>query len=125
MKRKMNSEALEAYMRRELDKMLAGKKYRDLGEEEERHGGSSRLVARDIAIANGDKTYYGRPCHRGHDGKRVVKTHECYHCCYDRAFKNEQRRLATLKRKSHRIVEMVEQEANDDQRPLPVRTDAL
>lgn len=37
---------------------------------------------RKQAIARGETTYLGNPCHRGHKGVRMVKNGECYECRY-------------------------------------------
>ena len=35
---------------------------------------------RAIALANGEKTYVGAPCSRGHEGERWVSTRNCIAC---------------------------------------------
>jgi hypothetical protein len=45
---------------------------------------SDKKLSKEEAIEQGEKTYYGPPCKRGHDGKRFVKGGKCVECTVQR-----------------------------------------
>lgn len=42
------------------------------------------LQSLDLARQNGDLTYIGRPCKKGHDGRRYTSGQHCVQCAAER-----------------------------------------
>lgn len=67
-------------VRRTLVQIREAAAKRDAAREEKVRWWHLLKASRQAALANGDKTYFGRPCPKGHTGKRYTKNGGCVDC---------------------------------------------
>lgn len=93
---------MEPKFRRSILEIRAAATAREAARREATKWWSDLKASRQTAIANGDKTYVGRPCPYGHDGTRYTSRGECVACAAAYACSKEKKEYDAIYGKKNR-----------------------